>query len=72
KTIHVRSLPNLSTITVSGRLPAGVAFVNNGDNSASLVGTPAAGSAGSYPLTVTASNGIGSAAQESVSLVVKS
>jgi hypothetical protein len=71
KVIHVRSLPNVSSIAVSGKLPTGVTFVNNGDNTASLTGTPTTGTSGQYPLTVTATNGIGPVAQESLSLVVK-
>ena len=33
-----------------------MSFTDNGNGAASLAGTPAAGSAGAYPLTVTASN----------------
>ena len=47
----------------SGALPGGVSFTDNGDGTATLAGTPAAGSGGSYPLTVTASNATGSAVQ---------
>ncbi|QMU73013.1 Ig domain-containing protein [Streptacidiphilus sp. P02-A3a] len=45
----------------SGALPGGVTFTDNGDGTATLAGTPAAG--GSYPLTITASNATGSAVQ---------
>ena len=41
-----------------GALPSGVTFANNGnDGSGSLSGTPAAGSGGVYPITITAENG---------------
>ena len=42
----------------SRRLPTGVTFTDNGDGTATLAGTPAAGTGGSYPLTFTASNGV--------------
>ena len=54
----------------SGLLPAGVSFVDNGDGSASLAGTPAPGSNGTYPLSITASNGVGSPATQAFTLIV--
>ncbi len=44
-------------ITESGPLPTGVTFVDKGNGTALLSGTPAAGSAGTYPLVITAANG---------------
>jgi hypothetical protein len=44
-------------LSVSGTLPAGVTFVDNGTGTGTLSGTPAAGTAGSYALTFTAANG---------------
>jgi len=41
----------------SGALPAGVTFTDNGDGTGSLAGTPAPGTAGSYPITISATNG---------------
>ena len=35
-------------------------FVDNGNGTATLAGTPAAGTGGTYPLTITAANGVGS------------
>jgi hypothetical protein len=55
---------------VSGALPAGVAFIDNGDGSGTLAGTPAAGTAGTYPLTVSASNGVDPVAQQVLMLQV--
>jgi hypothetical protein len=43
-------------LTETGALPAGVTFVDNGDGTATLSGTPTA--AGTFPITVTASNGV--------------
>ena len=48
-------------ITESGRLPGGVTFSDAGNGTASLAGTPAA--AGSYPVTLTATNTQGHATQ---------
>jgi hypothetical protein len=44
-------------------LPSGVSFQDNGDGTATLSGTPAMGTAGNYPFTITASNGIGTNTQ---------
>jgi iron transport multicopper oxidase len=45
------------TIGESGALPAGITFTANSDGTATLSGRPAAGTPGSYPLVLTASNG---------------
>jgi len=50
-------------LTESGALPAGLTFKGNGDGTATISGTPAAGSGGSYPITITATNAAGSATQ---------
>lgn len=48
------------TLSETGALPAGpVTFVDNGNGTATLSGTPAAGSAGSYPITISAVFGVG-------------
>ncbi len=44
------------TLTRTGALPTGVGFVDNGNGTATLSGTPAAGTGGSYPVTITAAN----------------
>jgi hypothetical protein len=54
----------------SGVLPSGVTFADNGDGTATLSGTPGAGSGGSYPITITASNGVSPAASQSFTLTV--
>jgi hypothetical protein len=50
------------SLSESGALPQGVTFVDNGDGTADLAGTAAVGSAASYPITITATNGVGSPA----------
>ncbi len=42
----------------TGALPGGVTFVDNGDGTATLAGTPAPGTDGTYPFTITAANGV--------------
>ncbi|BCU78627.1 hypothetical protein llg_33420 [Luteolibacter sp. LG18] len=59
------------TISSSGSLPSGVTFTDNGNGTATLAGTPASGTDGSYPLTITASNGVSPQASQSFTLVVK-
>lgn len=49
--------PSTMTISLSGILPSGVTFNDNGDGTATLSGTPALGSNGTYPLIFTANNG---------------
>ncbi len=61
-----------ASVSASGGLPAGVTFTDNGDGTADIAGTPAAGTAGSYPMTITANNGIGTPATQSFTLIVTS
>ena len=58
------------SIMESGTLPSGVMFVDNGDGTGTLSGTPGPGTGGVYPITFTASNGVGSPAMQSFTLTV--
>jgi hypothetical protein len=58
------------TLSESGTIPAGTTFVDNGDGTATLSGTPSAGTAGSYPITITASNGVAPDATQAFTLTV--
>jgi uncharacterized repeat protein (TIGR03803 family) len=58
------------SVSCTGALPAGVSFTDNGDGSATLAGTAAATSLGTYELVFTAHNGIGAAATQPFTLVV--
>jgi hypothetical protein len=58
-------------ITETGALPNGVTFTDNGDGTATLAGTPAAGSEGDYPIAITANNGIEPNATQAFTLTVK-
>jgi probable HAF family extracellular repeat protein len=59
-------------INEAGALPAGVTFTDHHDGTADLAGFPAAATAGTYPLTITASNGAGSPSVQSFTLTVTS
>jgi hypothetical protein len=58
-TFTVRTSPPVPTAAVSftGALPAGITFVPNGDGTATVSGTAAVASEGSYPINISASNG---------------
>jgi hypothetical protein len=49
--------------TTACTLPAGLTFTDNGNGTATIAGTPAAGSGGSYPLQIDATNSTGGMAQ---------
>src|SRR2546423_10948320 len=57
-------------ITETGGLPGNVTFVNNNNGTATLAGTPNAGTGGTYPITIKASNGIAPDATQSFTLTV--
>ena len=70
-TVTATGVPTPS-VSESGALPSGVTFVNNGNGTATLSGTPASGTAGTYAITITASNGVTPAATQSFTLTVTS
>src|SRR5262249_7127878 len=59
-----------STLSETGALPMGVTFTNNGDGTATLAGMPDAGTGGSYPITLNATNGVQPDATQSYTLTV--
>lgn len=69
-TVTSRGRP-LAFVSESGALPSGVSFIDNGDGTATLSGVPVAGSAGTYPLVIDASNGVSPAATQSFTLTVE-
>ena len=52
-----------AALTVKGTLPKGVKFESTGKGTAILTGTPAAGTAKTYKLTITATNSLGTITQ---------
>ena len=57
-TVKATGVPT-PALSEQGTLPAGVTFVDNGDGTATLAGTPSSSSAGAYPITIAASNALG-------------
>ncbi|MEA2237224.1 MAG: large repetitive protein [Thermoanaerobaculia bacterium] len=57
-TVTTRGWP-FPAITKTGALPSGVTLVDHGDGTATLAGTPAAATGGTYPLVLTATNSTG-------------
>jgi hypothetical protein len=66
-TVTTTGFPTPS-ITEKGTLPKGVKFLDNGNGTATLSGTPTA--KGTFSLTFTASNSVGSAATQTFILTV--
>jgi hypothetical protein len=69
-TVTTTGYPTASVSDGGASLPNGVTFVDNGDGTATLSGTPDSGTAGSYPFTITASNGVSPDAPQSFTLKV--
>jgi hypothetical protein len=65
-TVTASGVPVPTSFTESGALPSGVTFTTAGV----LAGTPGAGTGGTYPITITASNGISPNATQSFTLTV--
>ncbi len=59
------------SLTEGGALPGGVTFHGNGNATGTLSGTPAAGTGGTYNITFTAGNGVGSNANQNFTLTVQ-
>jgi hypothetical protein len=57
-------------LSETGSLPTGVTFTDNANGTATLAGTPATGTVGTYPLNITAANGVAPNAVQSFSLSV--
>lgn len=63
--------PQTMTISISGTLPSGVLFTDNGDGTATINGTPAAGTAGVYGLILTADNGVTPNGVQNFTLIIR-
>ncbi len=57
-------------VTETGALPSGVTFIAHANGTATLAGTPGAGTAGTYPITFTAANGVLPDATQTFTLTV--
>ena len=68
-TVATTGVPNCA-LSESGKLPSGVTFTDNGNGTATISGTPAPGTGGTYLVTITATNGVGSASTQAFTLTV--
>jgi large repetitive protein len=69
-TVTTTGIPFPAITDGSATLPSGVTFVDNKNGTATLSGTPAAGTGGVYDFTITANNGVGSPATQAFVLTV--
>jgi hypothetical protein len=60
-----------ATITETGPLPKGLRFIANANGTATISGTPSAGTSGTYGLNISATNGVGSPALQAFLLTVR-
>src|SRR5271166_1248882 len=58
------------SLVESGALPTGVTFVDNGDDTATLSGTPAFTTAGTYPIQITATDAATNQTEQDFTLTV--
>ena len=72
-TFSVRTMTSLpaATLSFTGALPTGVTFVSNANGTATLSGTPSAGSEGVYQIAITAANGTLPNATQTFTLTVQ-
>src|SRR5207302_7865721 len=72
-TFSVRTIPFVptATLTFTGALPVGVSFVSNSNGTATLSGTPSAGSEGVYQIIINAANGTLPNATQTFTLTVQ-
>ena len=68
-TVTTSGFPN-PTLTTTGTLPAWLSFTDNGDGTATLAGTPPAGSGGQYSFTINADNGTAPSDSQAFTLTV--
>ena len=68
--VHSTAAPT-AALSESGALPTGVSFSDNGNGTAAISGTPGPGTAGSYPITIAAGNGVDPAASQTFTVRVR-
>ena len=70
-TVSTSGFPNAGALSEAGALPAGLSFTDNHDGTATISGTPAAATGGTYHLTLGDNNGISPAASQALTLIVQ-
>lgn len=68
-TVTSSGYPN-AALTETGTLPTGLSFVDNGDGTGTISGTPTGSASGVYTVTITASNGIGAPATQTFTFTI--
>jgi hypothetical protein len=68
--VTTTGFPVPTPLTETGALPNGVTFVDNANGTATLAGTSATGTGGTYALTITAANGVLPNATQTFTLTV--
>ena len=68
-TVTTTGIPTPS-LSESGTLPSGITFINNGNGTATLAGTPSTATVGPYSINITASNGVAPDATQDFTLTV--
>ena len=68
--IKVKGTP-AALLAEAGALPEGIRFVDNADGTATIMGVPTSGSAGTYALTLTAANGVAPSASLPLTITVR-
>ncbi len=68
-TVLTTGLPT-PALSEAGALPGGIAFTDNGNGTATIGGTVVQGTTGSYPITISATNGVPPDASQSFTLTV--
>jgi hypothetical protein len=62
--------PSTTSLSSTGMLPVGVSFTDNGDGTGTLTGTAPLSAIGTYPLTLSASNGGGDHTDQAFALTI--
>ena len=69
-TVTTTGFPTAGTLSETGALPTGLTFTDNHDGTATLTGTPAAATGGTYSLTLGDTNGVAPDATQVFTLTV--
>jgi hypothetical protein len=59
------------SLTETGHIPTGLMFVDNGNGTGTLSGTPVVFGGGLFPITITAKNGVGSAVTQNFTIILQ-
>jgi uncharacterized repeat protein (TIGR03803 family) len=69
--VEASGAPPITSITLTGRLPQGLTFTDNGNGTATIGGTAEVGSIGTYRVVINATNAAGRSSAQQLSLLVR-